>query len=143
MKEVKSYFAINNILSKIKFFTIFLMIFIFSMEILSFIFTKFNLLIINEEPSYVHKQGNKWRIENTPWGAWHKSNFKDQHSTKCFDVNYQSNNLGAVFAIIEFVSQVLISLAPKLAAIIDNKAEPVPISKTLELVSIAVFKAER
>ena len=95
MKEVKSYFAINNILSKIKFFTIFLMIFIFSMEILSFIFTKFNLLIINEEPSYVHKQGNKWRIENTPWGSWHKSNFKDQHSTKCFDVNYQSNNLGA------------------------------------------------
>ena len=95
MKEVKSYFKINNILSKIKFLTIFLMILIFSMEILSFIFTKFNLLIINEEPSYVHKQGNKWRIENTPWGSWHKSNFKDQHSTKCFDVNYSSNNIGA------------------------------------------------
>ena len=43
----------------------------------------------------MHKQGNKWRVENTPWGAWHKPNFKDQHSTECFDTNYQSNNLGA------------------------------------------------
>jgi len=95
MKEVKSYFRTNNTLSKIKFFAIVVIVLIFSIEILSFISTKFNLLIINHEPAYVHKQGNKWRVENTPWGAWHKPNFKDQHSTECFDTNYQSNNLGA------------------------------------------------
>ena len=95
MKEIKKYFGINNILLIIKFLTVFLIIFIFSIEILSFIFTKFNLLIVNHEPSYIHKQGNKWRVENTSWGTWHKPNFGDQHSTECFNVNYQSNNLGA------------------------------------------------
>ena len=95
MKEIKKYFGINNILLIIKFLAVFLIIFIFSIEILSLIFTKFNLLIVNHEPSYIHKQGNKWRVENTSWGTWHKPNFGDQHSTECFNVNYQSNNLGA------------------------------------------------
>ena len=95
MKEIKKYFGINNILLIIKFLAVFLIIFIFSIEIFSFIFTKFNLLLMNHEPSYIHKQGNKWRVENTSWGTWHKPNFGDQHSTECFNVNYQSNNLGA------------------------------------------------
>ena len=61
-------------------------------EVFSLIATKLNLLIVNHEPDYIYSQGNKWRIENTNWGSWHKNNFKDMHSTKCFSVKYESNN---------------------------------------------------
>ena len=71
------------------------MISLFLVEILSLIATKFNLLIVNKEPNYFYASGNKWRIETKPWGAWHKPNFKDRHTKECFDVEYQSNNLGA------------------------------------------------
>lgn len=64
-------------------------------EVFSLIATKLNLLIVNHEPDYIYSQGNKWRIENTNWGSWHKNNFKDMHSTKCFSVKYESNNIGA------------------------------------------------
>ena len=30
-----------------------------------------------------------------PWGSWHKPNSRDRHRKICFDVEYQSNNLGA------------------------------------------------
>ena len=91
----KSFSKINAVLTNIKFLFIFFILLILFVEFLSFIFTKYKLLIVNHEPNYIHEQGNKWRTENTPWGSWHKSNFKDEHSSACFKTNYQSNNLGA------------------------------------------------
>ena len=68
---------------------------IFLLEFFSFITTKLNLLIVNNDPDYIHSYGNKWRTETTKWGSWHKSNFKDTHSSKCFKTTYKSNNIGA------------------------------------------------
>ena len=64
-------------------------------EFFSFVATKLNLLVINNDPDYIHSHGNKWRIETTKWGSWHKSNFEDIHSTECFKTTYKSNNIGA------------------------------------------------
>jgi len=68
---------------------------IFLLEFFSFIATKLNLLIVNYDPDYIHSYGNKWRTETTKWGSWHKSNFEDTHSSKCFKTTYKSNNIGA------------------------------------------------
>ncbi len=68
---------------------------IFLLEIFSFIATKLNLLIVNNDPDYLQSHGNKWRKETTKWGAWHKSNYEDTHSSKCFKTTYKSNNIGA------------------------------------------------
>lgn len=72
-----------------------LLIFIISLEFFSLIATKLNLFIVNHEPQYLYSQGNKWRTENMLWGAWHKKNSSDKHSTKCYSVSYKSNNIGA------------------------------------------------
>lgn len=79
-------------LSKYLFILIFFLLII---EFFSFLFTKLNLLYVNFEPDYIHSYGNKWRTENTIWGSWHKKNHKDVHSSKCFNVTYKSNNIGA------------------------------------------------
>ena len=86
---------IKFLFSKIKLFVFTILILIISIEIISLIATKLNLLLFNQEPNYFYSSGNKWRNEIKPWGAWHKINYIDQHKTKCFDVEYQSNNLGA------------------------------------------------
>ena len=70
-------------------------IFIFLFEAISFISTKLNLLIYNNDPNYIHSFGNKWRTEVDPWGSWHKPNYADKHSSACFEVSYKSNNIGA------------------------------------------------
>jgi hypothetical protein len=88
-------FLSKNIKSKIKFFVITISLSLFFFELFSLVATKFNLLIFNQEPNYRYSSGNKWRNEIKPWGAWHKENYKDRHRTKCFDVEYRSNNLGA------------------------------------------------
>ena len=54
-----------------------------------------NLLMVNEDPGYLYPSGDKWRTETMPWGSWHKPNFSDRHRKTCFDVKYESNNLGA------------------------------------------------
>ena len=72
-----------------------ILLIIFLLEFFSFIATKLNLLIVNHDPDYIYNQGNKWRIETTKWGSWHKPNFYDKHSTKCFKTTYNSNNIGA------------------------------------------------
>lgn len=81
--------------------SIFLFIyFIFLFEIFSFIFTKLNFFTFNETPQ-IYKgnkyfsPGTNWRNEEKSWGAWHKENFKDVHSLNCFNVVYESNNVGA------------------------------------------------
>jgi len=86
---------IKKVISALKFLFYTVLILTISVEVFSFAATKLNLLIINEEPNYYKSYGNKWRTENTEWGSWHKSNFKDRHTKKCFDVTYESNNLGA------------------------------------------------
>ena len=78
-------------IKKIFLFSIFT---VFLIEFFSFVASKFNLLLINNDPEYVYSYGNKWRVENTPWGSWHKINFKDNHVSKCYNVTYQSNNVG-------------------------------------------------
>ena len=77
---VKNFSKINTILIKIKFLFVLFILLILFVELLSFVFTKYKLLIVNHEPNYIHEQGNKWRTENTSWGSWHKPNFKDKHS---------------------------------------------------------------
>ena len=80
---------------KIKLFVFTILILIITIEMLSFIATKLNLLMANEEPGYLYPSGDKWRTETMPWGSWHKPNFRDRHRKTCFDVEYESNNLGA------------------------------------------------
>jgi len=76
----------------------FIIFFIILFEIFSFISTKFNLLLFNNNPIYSLGGGNlgfDWRNEKEPWGAWHKINYGDRHKSICFDVQYKSNNVGA------------------------------------------------
>ena len=80
---------------KIKLFVFTILILIITIEILSLITTKLKLLSPNIEPSYLYPSGDKWRTETMPWGSWHKPNFSDRHRKTCFDVEYESNNLGA------------------------------------------------
>ena len=80
---------------KIKLFVFTILILIITIEIISLIAVKLNLLMYNEEPGYLYPSGDKWRIETMPWGSWHKPNFTDRHRRSCFDVKYESNNLGA------------------------------------------------
>ena len=86
---------IKRLGSKIKLFVFTILILIITIEMLSFIATKLNLLMVNNEPGYLYPSGDKWRTETMPWGAWHKPNFSDRHRKTCFDVEYESNNLGA------------------------------------------------
>ena len=74
--------------------------FLFLFEFFSFLFTKFNLFTFNETPQIYKKNknyspGTLWRNESNSWGAWHKINAKDIHTLDCFDVSYESNNIGA------------------------------------------------
>ena len=77
---------IKHLGSKIKFFVFTILILIIIIETLSFIATKLNLLIVNENPGYFYPTGNKWRTEIMPWGSWHKPNFRDRHRKTCFDI---------------------------------------------------------
>ena len=72
-----------------------LIVFTILFEIISLISSKFNLLIYNNDPDYVYSLGNNWRTEVELWGSWHKKNFSDKHSSKCFNVTYKSNNIGS------------------------------------------------
>ena len=86
-------------LTNVKFFAIklttFCLVTLLVFEFFSFVASKSNLLLFNEDPFYFTKKGIDWRSENSPWGVWHKINFTDRHQESCFDVNYQSNNVGA------------------------------------------------
>jgi acetyltransferase AlgX (SGNH hydrolase-like protein) len=67
------------------------------LELFSFAATEANLLLFNDFP-FVYRQrytGDHWRTQKEPWGTWHKINARDRHQSRCFDVHYQSNNVGA------------------------------------------------
>ena len=76
----------------------YIIIFLLLFEIFSYISTKFNLLIFNDDPVYNstnHSDGNEWRIKDPIIAKWHKPFARDRHVTRCFDVEYGSNNIGA------------------------------------------------
>ncbi len=85
--------VIMKILKKVIFS---ILVFVIFFEIISLISSKFNLLLFNSDPIYFKKSydGESWRISKE-YGMWHKKNSSSRHRTKCFDVNYSSNNIGA------------------------------------------------
>ena len=76
---------------------IYSLIFIFFFEITSIIFTKYKLFIFNEIPKYSFKETNlfDWEEKDENGINWHKKNYKSSHSSRCFDVSYEFNNVGA------------------------------------------------
>lgn len=68
-----------------------------SLEVFSFAATEANLLMFNDFPSIYRQRysGEDWRTQKDPWGAWHKANASDRHNSRCFDVKYRSNEVGA------------------------------------------------
>lgn len=84
----------------IKKFSISLILLLFFIEIISFAFSKLQLLPFNNTPlaysGFVPDgNGNFWRTEDDEWGSWHKSNYRDRHRGSCYDVIYETNSLGA------------------------------------------------
>ena len=74
-----------------------IIIFLFLFEFFSMIASKFNLLIFNSNPLYFKKEysGTEFSYKDPKIGSWNKSNKITRHISKCFDVNYQFNNIGA------------------------------------------------
>ena len=68
-----------------------------TLEVFSFAATQANLLMFNDYPGVYRPRysGEDWRTQKDPWGAWHKANASDRHNSRCFDVRYQSNEIGA------------------------------------------------
>ncbi len=63
----------------------------------SILASKAGLLLFNDPPAYTMQPptGLNWRNEKYAWGTWHKTNATDRHVSRCFDVRYQSNDVGA------------------------------------------------
>jgi hypothetical protein len=74
-----------------------------TLELLSFIGTKLELLIFNDTPSiYVSSDASvsdanffSGRTYDAPWGPWRRPNSVDRHITSCFDAIYKANSFGA------------------------------------------------
>ena len=71
----------------------------FSLETLSFLIFKFNLLEISHIPKVYmpgsHISNDEWWTEEKLWGSWHKKNSITSQKRSCYDVKYQSNEFGA------------------------------------------------
>ncbi len=68
------------------------------LEIASFIFLKLGLFTHPSEPTYGNTSSfidTDWRNEKNLWGAWHIKNFNSSSKKSCFNVKYESNNIGA------------------------------------------------
>lgn len=83
----------------IKKFILLILFTILLLELCSYIASKKKLLIFNKPPGYLQYKteysASDWRSEEEAWGAWHKKNFSTRHKKKCFDVTYNSNDVGA------------------------------------------------
>ena len=68
-----------------------------TLELFSFAATEWNLLLFNDFPEIYRQRysGDHWRTQKEPWGLWHRPNATDRHQSRCFDVRYQSNEVGA------------------------------------------------
>ncbi len=78
-------------------FLIPIVIFILFFEIISVIFTKFEMFIFNESPKYSYEKKflHDWIELDEDGIVWHKKNYKTRHISRCFDVEYETNNVGA------------------------------------------------
>ena len=75
---------------------IFISIFVIFFEITSVVFTKLELFLFNETPKYFFKtKAYDWKELDSNGNKWHKRNFKARHTSRCFDVEYAYNNVGA------------------------------------------------
>ena len=75
---------------------VFILIFIILFEITSLIFTKFELFLFNETPKYSLKPKiHDWKVLDENGNNWHKKNYTARHTSRCFDVEYSYNNIGA------------------------------------------------
>lgn len=74
-----------------------LLVSLIAIEVFSFAATKANLLLVNDVPGIYRPRysGMDWRTQKDPWGAWHKASASDRHNSRCFDVRYRSNEVGA------------------------------------------------
>jgi len=74
-----------------------IIIFIIFFEIISLIFTKFEMFIFNETPKYSYEEKflHDWIEKDEDGIVWHKKNYKTRHISRCFDVQYETNNIGA------------------------------------------------
>lgn len=74
-----------------------LIIFLILFEGISIIFTKFELFVFNEKPKYSFEEEflHDWIEKDEDGISWHKKNYKTRHISRCFDVEYETNNVGA------------------------------------------------
>ena len=74
-----------------------ILIFLIFFEILSLIFTKNGLFYFNEEPKYSYEEKflHDWIELDEDGIVWHKKNYQTRHISRCFDVLYKTNNVGA------------------------------------------------
>ena len=74
-----------------------IVIFLVFFEIISLIFTKFELFIFNETPKYSFEEKflHDWIELDEDGIVWHKKDYKTRHISRCFDVEYETNNVGA------------------------------------------------
>lgn len=86
-------------MKKVKYLFLLSIILMCCIELLSFLSSKFNFLIFNEPPFIYEKSKyqsiqNYW-TEKEKWGAWHNNKLKVKHKKKCFNVVYETNEIGA------------------------------------------------
>ena len=74
-----------------------LAVFLIFFEFISLIFTKFGLFYFNEEPKYSYEEKflHDWIELDNDGIVWHKKNYETRHVSRCFDVLYKTNNVGA------------------------------------------------
>ena len=71
-------------------------------EVSSYFLTMNGVFLVNDVPSRYLKASKattathySWRTEKEDWGAWHLPSASAIHSTSCFSVWYESNEVGA------------------------------------------------
>lgn len=77
--------------------SVFIFIFLITFELFSLTFTKLGLFIFNETPKYSFEKKflHDWIKYDEDGIVWHKKNYKTRHISRCFDVEYETNNIGA------------------------------------------------
>jgi hypothetical protein len=91
----------NKIFSLIKTISIQIIFTFILLELLSFIGTKFNLFLVNDTPGIYRDGGRMYlkdiqiRTENMSWGAWRLPNAESRQSSNCYDVKFNTNEVGA------------------------------------------------
>ena len=81
------------------FATLTFLVLFFVIEFCSFFASYNKLLIFNNEPYIYNKNKdkniNRYWNEKEVWGAWHEKNITVKHKKTCFDVEYNTNEIGA------------------------------------------------